>query len=196
MCLLQLLDLFEHVAARLLHMLQQLLLFQRLDQLQRNTRRKRSSAKRGSMHAGMNTLCDLLADQQSSKRQSAGNRFGDRDQIGLNSVMLVSEPAAGASEAALDFIGDQQRVVFFRELVRSLSELFADRTYSAFALQELEPDGANSGIEFPREVVNVIEIHELHAGNDRRKGRAIFLFVRRRQRTKRPPVERMFQGQN
>src|ERR1051326_3065288 len=110
--------------------------------------------------------------------------------------MLVGKPLSGTSHAALDFVGDQQRIVLACQFVCCLGKFTAYRPYAAFALDKLKADGADRGVEFAYKIGNVIEFHELHAWNDGSKGRAIFFLEIGGQRAKSAPVEGMFQRQN
>src|SRR5947209_8236991 len=109
--------------------------------------------------------------------------------------MLVGEPASGASHAALDFIGDQQSIVLARQPVSGFRKLFAHRTYATLALKELKTDGANGVIEVAFQVGNIVEFHELHAGQYRDKGGAVFFFMGGGQRPEGASVKRMFQSE-
>ena len=55
---------------------------------------------------------DVLARQQRADRDmTAGQRLGQQDHVGLDVPMLDGEETAGAAEAGLDFVGDEQRAV-------------------------------------------------------------------------------------
>ena len=80
---------------------------------------------------------------------------------GLNAVMLVGEILPGASQAALNFVEDQQRSGAVAELSRGLQKFRAERTDSAFALNRLQANGADAAIKLALQIVNIIEADEI-----------------------------------
>ena len=111
-----------------------------------------------------------FAGENRAERQAGGQRLGDHDDVRLRGKFLVREVAAGAAEAALNFVGDQQGAVLRGECARALPECFADRIDAAFALNRFQDDGANGVVEFRFEVRDVVERDEFDAGNERREG--------------------------
>ena len=58
-----------------------------------------------------------LARQHGADRHvAAGQRLGEQHHVGLDVPVLDREEAAGAAEAGLDLVGDEQRAVFAAEL--------------------------------------------------------------------------------
>src|SRR5207302_7830322 len=106
------------------------------------------------------------------------------------------KPAAGASHAALDFVGDQQRVVLAGKLVRGVGKGLAHRTDAAFTLHKLKTNGADGGIKFAFQISDVIKANKLHTRHNRRKWRTVFFLVRGGQSAEGPAVESMLQGKN
>src|SRR5258707_2149905 len=173
-------------------MTQHFLLLHGLQKLQGHSTGQRTSAKSCAVHAGLNTSCDFLAHQQRAQRQPAGDRLGDSDKVRLDSIMLVSEPAASASQTALDFVRDQQCVMFARETLRCLDKSLAQRTDSAFTLHKLKANRANGVIKAALQVGNIVELYEVDAGKPRLKWRAIFFLVRGGKRAESASVECVF----
>src|ERR1700686_539425 len=110
--------------------------------------------------------------------------------------MLVSKPAAGASQAALDFIGNQQRAMLARQTLRSLGKRRAQRTDAAFTLDKLKTNRANGIVKAAFQVGNVVELHEVDAGKPRVKRRPVFFLVRGRQRAEGASMKRVLQRKN
>ena len=52
---------------------------------------------------------DLLADQRRADRHAAAERLADGDQMRLEAERREVERMSGAAEAALDFVGDEER---------------------------------------------------------------------------------------
>src|SRR5215470_14613249 len=99
------------------------------------------------MHPRMHALRDFLAGQQRAQWQAAGKGLGHGDQIGLDAIMLVSKPASRTSQPALNLVRNQQRTVLSCQLAGSLNKALAERTNSAFALNELKADGADGAVK-------------------------------------------------
>ncbi len=70
----------------------------------------------------------------------------------------------------------------------------AERPDAAFALQRLEDDRAGRFGHRRQERVGIVRRHELHAGEQRRKRRAVVVVPGHRQRAHRPAVERVLEG--
>jgi hypothetical protein len=70
-----------------------------------------------ALHGIENAVHDLAAgDDRADRHISARERLGDADDVGLDiRPVLEAEPFAGAAQAALHFIDDQQRAVFAAE---------------------------------------------------------------------------------
>src|SRR5579872_6225760 len=117
---------------------EQLLLLQDVEELQGHSTGQWASAESGPMHSRMHALRNFLAGQQSPQGQAAGNGFGNGHQIGLDAIMLVTKPASGAPQPALDLVRNQQRMVFLRQPVRRLREPLTHRADSPFSLYELK----------------------------------------------------------
>src|SRR5262249_15924831 len=115
------------------------------------------------MHPWMHALRDFLAGQQRAQRQASGKRLGHGDQIGLNAIVLVSKPAARASQPALYFVRDQQRAMLGRQFACGLHKGLAERTNSAFALNKLKANGTDGAVKIQLQVFAVVKLYELEA---------------------------------
>ena len=104
---------------------------------------------------------------------AAGERLGEGGDVGQDAVMLVGEQLAGAAQAGLNLVGDEQRAGGVGEVARGLEKLARDGTDAALALNGLDEDGADFGGEFRAEVVDVVEADEFdarHTGMRRARG--------------------------
>src|SRR5215470_11951640 len=194
MLLLQSLQLLEQVISRLLNVLKQLLPLQNIEQLQRDGAGEWASTEGCAVHSRMNALRNFFAGQKRAQWQAASDWFGDGHQVRLDTVMLVGKPASGTSQPALDFICNQQRIVFLRQPMRRLRELCAHGADSPFSLYKLKADGANGVIKIELQIGNVIKFHKLHSGQNRRKWHPVFFLVCGGQRAKSASVKSMLQG--
>src|SRR5215471_3187451 len=110
--------------------------------------------------------------------------------------MLVGKPASSTPQPALDFIRNQQSVVFLRQPVRRLRKLPAYGADPSFSLYELKADSADSVVKVALQIGNIVKFHELHAGKNGSKGRTILFLVRRGESAKGPAMESMLQRQD
>ncbi len=74
-----------------------------------NRARQRPAAKGGAVHSGMHAAGDTVGREQRSQRKTGCQRFRDGDDVRLDAVMLVGEILSSPSQAALDFVQNQQR---------------------------------------------------------------------------------------
>ena len=58
----------------------------------------------------------FVGQYRADRNVTAGQRFGEQDDVRLDAPMLACEEATGASEPGLDFVGDKQRTVLAAEL--------------------------------------------------------------------------------
>ena len=148
------------------------------------------------MHAGDERGCEFFVGDDGAERQTSGERFGDREDVRTRREFLVGEVAAGAAQAALNFIGDQRGVVLRRQRARALPEGFADGENSAFALNGFEDQRADGVVEFRFEIGNVVEAHEFNAGDQGRERLAVFCGMGDGKRAKGAAVKGIFQRED
>ena len=76
------------------------------------------------MQPGNERRCEFFVGDDGAERQPSGERFRHRENVRTRREFLVREVAAGASEATLNFIGDQRGVVLRCKGARALPETF------------------------------------------------------------------------
>ena len=66
----------------------------------------------------LNTLSKihLRMQHRADRHVAARQRLGEQHHVGLDAPMLDREELAGAADAGLDFVGDEQRAVFAAKL--------------------------------------------------------------------------------
>ena len=109
-----------------------------------------------------------------AERKTSGKRFGYYHDVGLRGKFLIGKVSARAAQAALNFVGDQQRAVFCGQRPRAVPEFVADRIDSAFTLNGFEEDGADGVIKFGFEIGDVVEVDKFDPRHQRGKRQAIF----------------------
>src|SRR5579859_97414 len=152
---------------------------------------KRAAAKRRAVETGRNAVGNGLRGENRAERQSRRERLGDEDDVRLARILLISEIAASAPEAALNFIGDEERAVLGSQGAGSVPESLGNGINAAFALNRFEKYGANGVVEFRCEVVHVVEANEVDARNERSERQAIFFGRRGADSTVGAAVERI-----
>ena len=65
---------------------------------------QRSAAKGGAVHAGVNGARSFFGAEHCAERNAAGQWLGQRGDIGLNAVVLIGAPFAGAAHAGLNLV--------------------------------------------------------------------------------------------
>ena len=83
---------------------------------------------------------DLRLAQHARERQAGRDRLRNRDQVGLDAVVLDRKQLAGAREARLDLVGDQADPVLVADRAQTLHELLAGRKEPTLALDRLDDD--------------------------------------------------------
>ena len=104
---------------------------------------ERTTAEGGAVHAGGDGCRGALGREHGADGEASGEGLGDRDDVGHCVEVLKAEPLAGASEAALDLVGDEEGSGGVAELAGGGEELGRDGVDASFALDGLDEDGAD-----------------------------------------------------
>ena len=83
---------------------------------------------------------DLRLAEHARERQPGGDRLGDRDQVGLDAVVLDREHPAGAAEAGLHLVDDEDDPVPVADRAHAREELRRRDDEAALALDGLDDD--------------------------------------------------------
>src|SRR5208283_2289210 len=122
--------------------------------------------------------------------------LGDRDHIRQHAIMLVGKVASGAAEAALNLVEHEQGAAPFGQARGEFEKLPIDRTNPAFSLNGLDAHRTNARIEFPLQVVQVIELDETNTRHEWNKGDSILRLAGSGERTDGASMKRVFHGKN
>lgn len=87
--------------------------------------------------------------------------FGDRHDIGRDAIQLMGEQFAGAGNAALHFVQNQQQAMLVGQGAQARQELHARRADAAFALDRLHHEGANTVVDGRFGSGEIIKRHHL-----------------------------------
>ena len=94
---------------------EQFLFFDNGEKFKRGGANQRTAAESRAVHSRRECGGEFLTGDESAERQAACQRLGDGDDIRQRIEFLVREPAAGAAEAALNFISDERGIVLRRQ---------------------------------------------------------------------------------
>ena len=132
-------------------------------------------------------------EQRRADRHAGAERLAERHQVRLQAERGRVERPPGAAEAALHFVGDEQRAGAAARRRRSPSAVaLRDRPHAAFALDRLDDDRGCIRRDRRGNRRGVVGSHERHAAAPAAaNGVAIVLVPRHRQRAHRPAVERV-----
>ena len=117
-------------------------LVENIEELERHAAGERVPAEGAAVHARLDRGGGLLVGDDEAERQTAGDGLGRHHDVGQDHRRgaLVGEVGSRPSDAALRFIGDQQRVVAVGQLARFDNELVGERIDAALALDQLQDD--------------------------------------------------------
>src|SRR6266705_4107703 len=165
------------------------------EELECNGTSQRAAAESGAVHPWRDARGDLLRGENGAERKSGGERLGDQNNVRLRGKFLIGEVTAGAPESALNFIGDQESAVLRGKRASSIPEKFADRIDPAFALYGFQKDATHGVVKFRLEIGDVVETHELSAGNNRREWQPVLFRGSDADGAESAPMKGVFQGQ-
>src|SRR5260370_38830947 len=147
------------------------------------------------MHAGRDASGNLLGGKNGAERKAGGERLGNQSDVRLRGKLLIAEEAAGAAKSALNLIGDQESAVLRGKRAGAIPENFAEGIDPALALNWLQKDATDGVVEFRIEVSNVVETHELRAGNEWGEGQPILFRGGNSDGAERAPMKGILQSQ-
>jgi hypothetical protein len=75
-----------------------------------------------TMRAGLHAGGGLCGGKAGAEREAAADALGDRHDVGRDARPFMGEELAGAADAGLDLVEDQQQAVFVAELAKRLHE--------------------------------------------------------------------------
>ena len=162
---LELVELLTEVAAHAVGVFQEPFLFDHLDRGARRDGRHRVAAERGNRHA-LESIGDFRRGDGQAHGHTVGHAFGAGDDVGLDFPVLDAEPLlAGASEARLDFVRDEQAPVLLDDVEHDLKVFLGRGDETARALDRLgEKGGDRARGGRPDHLLHVIRALDTAAG--------------------------------
>ena len=145
------------------------------------------------VHARVEGFRGLFGAEHCAHGNAAGDGLGEGGDIGKDAVVLVGEPFAGAANAALDFVGDQECAGYVAKFAGSGVELLRDGMNAAFALNCFEQDRAVIFSERGPQCGDVIKWNEVDGRDKRREGFTILGLMSGRDRAHAAAMKAVFE---
>ena len=127
-------------------------------------------------------------------REAAADALGDRHDVGRDARPFIGEELAGAADAALDLVEDQQQAVLVAELAQAPQRLRREDADAALALHGLEQDRRGLGADQLLGGVDVVEGDLVEAFDLRAEAFEVFRLAAGGDRRQRAAVEGAFEG--
>ena len=156
--------------------------------------RQRIAAEGRAMRAGGHALAGFRRRQTGADRKAAAERLGDGHDVGSDPGMLISEQIAGAANAGLDLVEDQQQAVVVAQLAQRAQKCVRHDAHAALAHHRLDQDGGGLGPDGLLDRIEIGERHLVEARHRRAEAVEIFLVAGRGQRRQRAAVEGALEG--
>ncbi|MCI3951740.1 MAG: hypothetical protein K0R53_1237, partial [Burkholderiales bacterium] len=134
---------FHDGAADARGVVQQAFLAHRIQRRDHRGHRQRVAAESGAVIAGLEHAFRAAAGHACAHGHAGAQALGERHDVGKKARVLVHEPLAGAPEAALHFIGNEQPSLTVADILEPAQVLHAGDVDAAFALYRLDHHGAD-----------------------------------------------------
>ena len=141
-------------------------------------------------HAGRR----FLGRQAGAHREAAADALGAGQDVGRDAILLIGVERAGAGDAALHLVEHQHQVALVAGLAKALDERLAGRADAALALHRLEQEAGGIVVDRRQRRVEIVELDDLEAGQQRREAVAQLVLIGGADRRHRPPVEGVGEG--
>ena len=146
------------------------------------------------MRAGDHAGGRFVGRKASAEREAAADALGDAHDIRRNAGPFMREKAAGAADAALDFVEDQQKAVVVADGAQRPQEFRIDRAHAALALHGLDEDAGGRLGDSGLDRIEIAKRHLVEAGGLGAEAFDIFLIAAGRDRRRRATMEGTVEG--
>ena len=128
---------------------------------------QRIAAEGAAVVAGVEEAEDLArAEHGGDGIEAAGERLADDEHVGLDALVLVGEELAGAAEAGLDLVGDEQDAVLLADGGGVFEEAVGRHEDAGLALDGLDEEGGGVGRDGGAQGGGIAEGDDLEAGRE------------------------------
>ena len=161
------LQLREQISAKLRRALDQPLVVEHGERLQRDCRGERIAAERAAVIARMEDLHHFVCrDERRDRQHSAAQRLAECHPIRHDAFVLTRQKLAGAAHAGLDFVGEKEHAMLAAD-ARALGEIARGRDDdAALALDWLDQECRGMRRNRGRERGGVAERNQLESGRE------------------------------
>ena len=139
-------------------------------------------------------LRGLGGGKAGADREAAAERLGERHDVGRDAGALIGEQLAGAADAGLHLVEDQQQAVLVAELAQRPQELRRHHAHAALAHDRLDQDRGGLRTDRALDRLEVAERHLVEAVDHRAEAFEIFLLPAGGERRQRAAVEGALEG--
>ncbi len=136
----------------------------------------------------------LAGGEAGAHREAAADALGRGQDVGRDARPLVGEELAGAADAGLDLVHDEQEAVLVAERPQGAQPLVRDHPQAALALDRLDHQGGGLGRDRGLQGLQVAERHLVEAVHLRAEAVDVLLLAAGRDGGERPAVERTLEG--
>ena len=151
------------------------------------------AAERAPVVSRLEAVRGCVGDEERADREAVGEALCERDRVRRHAELLPREEAAGAADAALDLVEEQERAVLVREHAGGGEELGGGGMDPALSLHRLDQDRADVRPDRGGEGIGVVQLREADGRRERLERRPLARLARRRERAVRASVERAFE---
>lgn len=155
----------DEIGAGFAGVLQEILPFDDAEGRQGGGAGQRRAAEGRGVVAGLEDVGEGGGGGGGADGEAAAEGLGHGKGVGLDVVVLPAEPAAGAPDAALDFVAEQEQSALVAELAEAAHEFGGGGEDAAFALDGFDEDGGGLGGEGRADGVEVVEVGVGEAGD-------------------------------
>src|SRR5699024_4047051 len=93
-----------------------------------------------TMASRTKSIFKILFSDHCTNRKTVSESFSKRNNIRTQFIMLISKSFSGSPDSSLDFIDNNQDILFFGNLLNGVYELLLSRDYATFTLNHLKHD--------------------------------------------------------
>ncbi len=144
--------------------------------------------------AGLHAACRVFGRKAGAQREAAANALRNSHDVGRDAGPFVGKQLAGAPDAGLDLVEDQQQAVLVAQLPERPHEFPGCQPQTALALHRLDEDRSRCIGDCRLQGVEVAERHLVEAADLRPEAFQVLCLTAGRDRGQRAPVEGTLEG--
>ena len=139
----------------------------------------------------LTVFATCLGTHERAHRKAAADALAERHRVRRHAVVLPGEPVAGAADAGLDLVEDQERAVLAAELAQAGEVAGRRDVDAALALHRLDDERGRRAVDRGARGVEIAERHDGLVAQQRLVGIAVLRLADHLERAERAAVERV-----